>query len=158
MNDFLLCPASSAETEALASILHDADESDTRIRAALNDNALYSYAAYEDGELIGAAVVQWGDAGVLGKSEIVLLAVIPARRGQGIGRQIIAALLGEARRRSVEVLLVGTGSYPVDNLAFYQKCGFRISHIRRDYFDYVQPPIIVDGVMLRDMVVLAYTV
>ncbi len=158
MTDFVLRSASPAETEALASILHDADEDDMRIRAALGDNALHSYAAYESGELVGAAVVQWEGAGDSGKSEIVLLAVISARRRQGVGKRVVAALLDEARRRSAKVLLVGTGSYPVDNLAFYQKCGFRMSHIRRDHFDYVQPPLIVDGVTLRDMVMLAYTV
>jgi len=28
-----------------------------------------------------------------------------------------------------------------------------MSHIRRDYFYYIQPPLIVDGITLRDMIV-----
>ncbi len=65
-------------------------------------------------------------------------------------------LTNEARRRSVRVLLVGTGSVSLDNIAFYQKCGFRMSHVRRNYFEYIQPPLVVDGIRLRDMIVFDY--
>ena len=99
--------------------------------------------------------MRWSDVPTE-ESEIILLAVSPSRRGQGIGKWIVAALLDEARRRSVRVLLVGTGSLSLDNIAFYQKCGFRMSHVRRDYFDYIQPPLAIDGVTLRDMIVFDY--
>ena len=56
----------------------------------------------------------------------------------------------------MRVMQVGTGSVSLDNLAFYQKCGFRVSHVRRDYFHYIQPPLVVDGMTLRDMIVFEY--
>ena len=46
VNNFLLCTAEAADLEALALLLHDADEGDARIRAALSSDALSSYAAY----------------------------------------------------------------------------------------------------------------
>lgn len=151
MNNILLCTAEAGDTDALVQILHDADEGDARIRAALSSDALNSYAVWESQELVGAAIVHWSD-----DTEIVLFAVAPDRRGQGIGKWIVAALVEEARRRSVRVMQVGTGNVSLDNIAFYQKCGFRMSHVRRDYFHYIQPPLVVDGVMLRDMIVLNY--
>jgi ribosomal protein S18 acetylase RimI-like enzyme len=44
----------------------------------------------------------------------------------------------------------------LENIAFYQKCGFRMFEIRRDYFAYIQPPIAEHGIVLRDMLVLRY--
>ncbi len=154
-NLLILLPASLADTDALVQILHDADEGDARIRAALSSSALNSYAAWDNQELVGAAVVRWADVPAE-DSEIVLLAVTLSRRGQGWGKRIVAALIEEAQRRGVKRLLVGTGSLSLDNIAFYQKCGFRMSHIRRDHFHYIQPPLVVDGITLRDMIVFEY--
>ena len=156
MNNCALCPASRTDTEALVQILHDADESDARIRAALNDDALHSYAVYENEALVGAAVVCWAVMEAADVSELVLLAVAPARRGEGIGKWIIAVLISEARRCSVRVMQVGTGNFSLDNIAFYQKCGFRMSHVRRGYFDDVDPPEVWQGIKLRDMIVFDY--
>ena len=120
-------------------------------RTLLADSHLTSYAAYCNTEIVGAVVVRWG-----GESEIELLAVDAARRGQGIGRAIVAEVLKEARRRGVKRLLVGTGNFSLDNIAFYQKCGFRMSHVRRGYFDSIDPPEFWQGIKLRDMIVFDY--
>ena len=55
-------------------------------------------------------------------------------------------------------LLVGTGNSSLDNIAFYQKCGFRMDHVRRDYFAYAQPPIWEDGILLQDMLMFRFNV
>ena len=117
----------------------------------LADTNLTSYTAYCGGGIAGAVVVRWG-----GESEIELLAVDAAQRGQGIGRAIVAALLEEARRRGVERLRVGTGNFSLGNIAFYQKCGFRMSHVRRGYFDTIDPPEFWQGIKLRDMIVFDF--
>ncbi len=143
--------AADAETEALITLLEDALSSDPTRRAVLADTSLTSYAAYRNGEIIGAVVVRWGD-----ESEIELLAVDKAQRGQGIGQAIVAEVFAEARRRGVKRLRVGTGNFSLDNIAFYQKCGFRMSHVRRGYFDDVHPPEFWQGVRLRDMIVFDY--
>ena len=38
----------------------------------------------------------------------------------------------------------------------YQKCGFRMLRVERDFFDYIQPPIVEDGIGMRDMIVFSY--
>ena len=144
------------ETEQLVSVLQDADEGLERIRATLADTGHTSYAALDGEALIGAATMRWEAE----ESEIIYIAVAPERRGQGVGKAIIALLLEEARarRRGTRSVLVGTADASLENIAFYLKCGFRMDHVRRDYFDYIQPPIVENGIQIRDMLVLCFVV
>ena len=151
MKAITLIAAANAETEALVALLEDALSSEDKRRTLLADSRVTAYAAHQNAELVGAVVVRWG-----GESEIELLAVNAAWRGQGIGRAIVAEVVEEARRRGVKRLLVGTGNFSLDNIAFYQKCGFRMSHVRRGYFDSIDPPEFWQGIKLRDMIVFDY--
>jgi ribosomal protein S18 acetylase RimI-like enzyme len=138
--------------EKLIPILHDADEDDQRIRSTLANEAYISYAAVDGEQLVGAATMHWQED----ESEIEYIAVAPTQRGRGYGKVIMAALLAEARLRNVRAVLVGTGNSSWDTIAFYQKCGFRMDHVRKDYFHYIQPPLIEDGIQLQDMLVLRW--
>ena len=146
-----LQPSDAADTETLVSLLEDALSSEPQRRKMLADSELTTYAAYYGNAIVGVIVVRWGN-----ESEIELLAVNAACRGQGIGKAIVAATIDEARRRGVTRMLVGTGNFSLDNSAFYQKCGFRLIHVRRGYFDDVDPPEVWQGIKLRDMIVFDY--
>jgi len=98
-------------------------------------------------------VVHWGEDE---PSEIVYIAVAPDLRGRGYGKQIMHFFQEDLCRRGGQTLLVGTANAALENIAFYQKCGFRMFAIRRDYFAYIQPPITEHGIVLRDMLVLRY--
>jgi ribosomal protein S18 acetylase RimI-like enzyme len=147
-----IAPVSTNETEALLPILRDAEEGEERIRAALFAPTCTAYAAWKDVEIVGAAVIRWEkDA-----NEILYIAVKDGHRGQGYGKQIITALLAELRARGERILLVGTANSSLENIAFYQKCDFRMFEIRRNYFAYIQPPQQEHGIPLRDMLVFCY--
>lgn len=146
-------PVEIAEAETLLPILRDAEEGEERIRAALLDPACIVYTARVDGELIGAAVVRWDKHEA---SEILYIAVVAEQRGKGHGKQLIAALQADLPQRGGSTLLVGTANCSLENIAFYQKCSFRMFEIRRDYFAYIQPPIQEHGIVMRDMIVLSY--
>jgi len=141
------------ETGFLLPVLSDAEEGEERIRATLLNPTCTAYASWLDGQLAGAAVVRWEE---VEPSEIVYIAVTADLRGRGYGKQIMHFLLEELRRRGGHALLVGTANAALENIAFYQKCGFRMFEIRRDYFAYIQPPIAEHGIVLRDMLVLRY--
>ena len=143
----------NAETTFLLPILSDAEEGEERIRATLLHPTCTAYASWLDGQLVGAAVVRWEEDE---PSEIVYIAVAPDLRGRGYGKQIIQGLQEELRRRCGRALLVGAANAALENIAFYQKCGFRMFEIRHDYFAYIQPPIAEHGIVLRDMLVLRY--
>ena len=53
-------------------------------------------------------------------------------------------------------ILVGTDNTAFDTIAFYQKCGFRIDHVRQDFFSYIHPPLINNGLLVLDMLVLRH--
>ena len=146
-------PIPSHETIFLLPMLLDADEDEGRIRAVLLDSACTAYACWLDGQLAGAAVVRWEKKD---PSEILYIEVAAALRGRGYGKQIMQALQDEMRSRGGRSLLVGTANAALENIAFYQKCGLRMYEIRRDYFAYIQPPVLEHGIPLRDMLVLRY--
>ncbi len=152
---FECIPVPVDETEELMPILLAAEEGEERVRSVLLDSAYTAYAARVDGELVGAAAVRWEQDET---SEIIYIAVNTEWEGQGYGKRIIASLQDELRARGGSVLLVGTANSSLANLAFYQKCGFRMFEIKRDYFDYIQPPVLENGILIRDMVVLRYEV
>ena len=144
---------SSHETMFLLPMLLDADEGEGRIRAVLLDPTCTAYACWLDSQLAGAAVVRWEKKD---PSEILYIEVAAALRDRGYGKQIMQALQDEMRSRGGRSLLVGTANAALENIAFYQKCGFRMYEIRRDYFAYIQPPVLEHGIPLRDMLVLRY--
>jgi ribosomal protein S18 acetylase RimI-like enzyme len=139
-----------ADAERLMPILHDAEEDDDRIRVALREQGCQAYAALVDGEPVAAAVVRWPQP-----AEILYIAVDQAWRGTGIGRALVAAIQTELPTHG-RTLLVGTANCSLDNIAFYQKCGFRIHSVKRDYFDYIQPTLHEHGIAMRDMIVFSY--
>jgi NAD(P)H-dependent FMN reductase/GNAT superfamily N-acetyltransferase len=144
--------APDGRLEELVSVLHDAEEDDGLLRAALLDPANSPYTAWLDARLVGAVVVQWRP-GL--SSEILYLGVDAAVRGRGIGRRLldhVRELLPAYGRR----LLVGTATSSLDNLAFYQRCGFRMSAVKQDHFDYVEPGSEEFGIPLRDMIVFEF--
>jgi ribosomal protein S18 acetylase RimI-like enzyme len=145
-------PVSETQAEKLVPILHDAEEDDERIRAAVRDPACRSYAALVDGRPVGAAVVRWEEQNA---SEILYVAVAAGERGKGYGKHLVAAIQAELPAHG-RTLLVGTANSALDNIAFYQKCGFRMCAVRRDHFNYIRPSLVEHGIVMRDMIVFAY--
>jgi ribosomal protein S18 acetylase RimI-like enzyme len=140
------------EAAELVAVLRDAEEDDRLIRAALRDPANEAYAARHDGRLVGGAVVQWR-AGMA--SEILYIAVVKEQRGNGHGQEILRHLLAELPAHGRR-LVVGTANSSLDNIAFYQRCGFRMDTVKRDHFEYVQPQASEFGIPMRDMIVFAH--
>ena len=143
-----------AECDAILPLLRDADEDAERIRSLVTGGRHTSYAAWEETVLIGAVVMRW-DADA---SEIEYIAVSADMRNRGYGKAIIAQVFSEARSRGIHALLVGTDNTAWGAIAFYQKCGFRMDHVRPNFFAYIQPPLVIDGIPLLDMLVLRYLV
>lgn len=67
-------------------------------------------------------------------AEIVSLAVDPDNQHQGIGTALIQEAANNCRRNSVRQLIVCTGSWEVDNIAFYERRGFRLFNVARGFF------------------------
>ncbi|GCE03270.1 GNAT family N-acetyltransferase [Dictyobacter aurantiacus] len=146
----LATPADYAE---LLPLLHDADEDDDRIRSLVTDGHHTSYVWWQEGKMVGAVVMRWGEE----CGEVEYIAVAEQLRGHGHGKAMLAQMITEARRRGVRSVIVGTDNTALGTIGFYQKAGFRMDHVRPDYFSYIQPPVVNEGILLRDMLVLRYT-
>jgi GNAT superfamily N-acetyltransferase len=149
---FTIREVSKNEVAALLPLLLLAEPSESALRWSLNNLSDTAYGMEESGMLVGAATLRWHKA----PCEIIELAIVQERQGQGLGRQFIEWLIAEGRRRGKAEILVGTANSSIDNIIFYQKCGFRMHKVRRDYFWYHREPLIEDGLQVRDMIVFRY--
>jgi ribosomal protein S18 acetylase RimI-like enzyme len=139
-----------AARDAWVPVLELADEPEP-LRAYLQDGELYGVTA-ADGAPRAAILVIDQEPGV---AELRAVAVAEREQGRGLGSRLVAAVLDALAERGVERVIVGTASSGVRQLAFYQRCGFRLSHVERDYFSEERgyPPGLVEhGIPVRDMV------
>ncbi|BAD42093.1 GNAT family N-acetyltransferase [Symbiobacterium thermophilum] len=85
-------------------------------------------------------------------AELVNVAVAEEERGRGIGKRMVLHAIAVARSLGYRCIELGTGNSSVDQLALYQKCGFRIVGVDPDYFTRHYPePIYENGIPCRDM-------
>jgi GNAT superfamily N-acetyltransferase len=144
--------AAGGERDALLPLLLLAEPSASALRWSLANLSDAAYRMDADGELVGAATVRWTGE----PCEIVELAVSAERHGRGHGRALVRWLLDEARRRGKRAMVVGTANASLGNIAFYQKCGFRMDHVRPDYFWYYDRPRSEHGIPVRDLLVFRH--
>lgn len=112
--------------------------------------------AEEQGRIVGVCGLMPLDTA---SAEIVNLAVDPDRQGKGIGKRLIASALEQAQSRGCEKVIVRTGNSSLNQLGLYQKCGFRMVRIERDYFVNNYPePIFENGIPCRDQIILEMTI
>lgn len=138
-----------AAPDEVFSILLEAEPSPRALRWSLENMSDATYALEADGVIVAAATMRWDEEPV----ELVELAVAPEKQGHGYGRKLVEWLFAEGERRGKRNIIVGTSSTSAGNILFYQKCGFRVDTVRRDYFWYYQPPLIENGLEVRDMIV-----
>ena len=143
---------SREEREKLLPLLLLAEPSESALRWSLNNLSDALYLMDDGGELIGAATIGWRRE----PCEMVELGILPGRQGAGLGKKFVAWLIHEARRRGKPELIVGTSGTSAANIIFYQKCGFRIDHIRHDYFWYYEEPVYEHDLVVRDMIVFRH--
>ena len=87
--------------------------------------------------------------------EVVNTAVAEHARGHGVGRALLDRVVDEARKEGIDRLILATATADIGNLRFYQRCGFRMTHIVPDAFGAYQgypPGIEVDGIPMLDQV------
>lgn len=84
----------------------------------------------DDGTKIGCGAVRLIDADT---AELKRMYVVPSRRGEGIARQLLAALEAEARALGARRLVLETGVHQEAALALYRKNGFRTIPLYGEY-------------------------
>lgn len=131
-------------------LLLQADPDKQKIEKYLHKSRLY-VVKNESGEVIGVCVIQRNIADT--SWEILNIAVDENQHNKGIGKQIIQQVIQMANEWQVLKLWVATGNSSIDQLAFYQKCGFEMHSIIPNYFtDNYSEKIIENGIECKHQV------
>jgi ribosomal protein S18 acetylase RimI-like enzyme len=113
------------------------------------------FIALLDNELIGAYVLANISPDVI---ELKNIAVYGKYQGKGFGKKLVLDAISKAKDKGVKRMEVGTGNSSLHQLALYQKCGFGIVGIEKDFFvKNYKEEIIENGIRCVDMIRLAIT-
>lgn len=113
------------------------------------------YVAEVEDETIGAYVLLEAGAGNV---ELKNIAVAEQLHGRGIGKTLVLDAIRTSKLLGYKSIEVGTGNSSIGQLALYQKCGFRIEWIERDFFiKNYKEEIFENGIRCMDMIRLSQT-
>lgn len=129
-------------------LLLEADPSEQNINKYLKKG--FIYLAEHEKKTAGVLVLmQIGDSSM----EIMNLAVNDHFRGKGIAKKLIAHARQVCADQNIAYLEIGTGNSSLNQLALYQKCGFRMEKVIGNYFiDHYGEQIFENGIQCMDMV------
>jgi ribosomal protein S18 acetylase RimI-like enzyme len=89
-----------------------------------------------------------------GRVELKTVAVTPLLQRQGVGSQLLATVLEDLRQHGMRRAVVGTSTSNTEALAFYQRAGFRMWKVDRDFFSPARgypSGLEENGIPVRDM-------
>lgn len=110
------------------------------------------YAARQNDETLGIVVLC---PLITGTVEIKNVAVKPEFQRQGVGSFLIENAVRVAYLNSQKSVCIGTANSSVGQLYLYQKLGFEITDIKRNFFtDNYAEPIYENGIQAKHMLIL----
>ena len=125
-----------------------ADESESVVKEYIAEGQMLAIIV-DSGTVAGVALFLEEAEGLV---ELKNIALDPQFRGRGLGKQVIDIAFEIFKGQSFQKMIVGTANSSIANLAFYQKAGFRMVEIRKDFFLKYPEPIFEDGIQAMDMV------
>ncbi len=110
------------------------------------------FIATQNDEILGVVVLFQLSAAMV---EIKNIAVKEEYQGQGIGTYLIENILRVATANGQKSISIGTANSSLGQLYLYQKLGFDITDIKRDFFtrNYTEP-IYENGIQAKHLLVL----
>ncbi|MCK9151738.1 GNAT family N-acetyltransferase [Methanobacterium alcaliphilum] len=89
--------------------------------------------------------------------EILNISVKEEFQKQGIGTQLIKYVISLAHKWKKKVIEIGTGNCGINQIALYQKCGFRIVAIEPNYFtkyykEFYKEEILENNIQCKDVI------
>ena len=132
------------------SLLLLADPSEKLVREYCQNGFIYSMV--KNNKKIGIMVLLTIEEGCI---EIKNIAVDESYQGNGYGKKLLNYAILFARQNEYKRIRIGTGNSSLNQLGLYQKCGFRMVRIDKDFFirNY-EEEIVENGIQCRDMVIL----
>ncbi len=110
------------------------------------------YVLEVNGQIIAVYVLQ-----VIGpeRIEIKNIAVHSHYQGQGIGKFMLRDATTKAKEQGYGTILIGTANGAIKQLYLYQKEGFEITSIKKNFFvDNYPAPVFENGILCKHMIML----
>ncbi len=110
------------------------------------------YVLEVNGQIIAVYVLQ-----VIGpeRIEIKNIAVHSHYQGQGIGKFMLRDATTRAKEQGYGTILIGTANGAIKQLYLYQKEGFEITSIKKNFFvDNYPAPVFENGILCKHMIML----
>lgn len=83
--------------------------------------------------------------------ELFNISVSPEMQGQGVGKDLLQFVIESVQQHGINRIELGTGTFGYQ-LAFYQRLGFRVDSIIKNFFiDNYDEPIYELGIQHKDM-------
>lgn len=131
-------------------LLEQADPSRAQIELYLASGTCY--VAELDHKIIGVIVLDKVDASTV---EIKNVAVKESEQGNGYGKLLLEFAERKSRATGYNKMIIGTGNSSIRQLAMYQKAGFEMYAIVKDFFvDNYSMPIFEDCIQCKHKIIL----
>ena len=142
----------NADKRIPLSLLLEADPDEVSVEAYLRRSRVML--AIVSGCIVGVIVYE------LQRKEARLwnIAVIADHRRSGVASELMRMMCRQLQSLSIGSVFVGTGNSSIGPLTFYQRLGFRIESVNKDYFASYDPPIYENGIRCLDMIILRYSI
>ena len=136
--------------DALGALFSEADDSESEIAAYRDLGEVL--VALDDGKIVGHVQIIAHE----GVAEIKSIAVYEEKRSLGIGTMLVQAAFERCREMEARLVQLATAAASTDALKFYQRQGFRIRRIIRDFYvpERGYRPYVLNGIPLLDEVIL----
>lgn len=130
-------------------LLLEADPDQSKVEGYCKTGLIY--VVEEDDKIIGLYVMEYMISAK--KAEILNISVLKQYQGKGIGKMLLNHAIHQARALGKNKIELGTGNSSINQIAFYQKCGFEISGIIKNYFvDNYEEEILENGIICKHMI------
>ena len=136
-------------TDNLMGLLLLADPDEKVIEDYIGNSAIF--VAKESNLIVGVVVITLLDD----QYELKNIAVLESHQRKGIAKKLIFKAKDYAKEKGASTIIVGTGNSSLSQLALYQKCDFRMQHIKSNYFEKYSNEILENGIRCLDMVILS---
>lgn len=127
-------------------LLLEADPSEVNIATYLSDS--WCFTASDKGQILGVCAVKSQNSTL---AEIYNVSVYPEHQGRGIGSELLKFTLANLPMKGIKRVELGTGTFGYQ-LTYYQRFGFRVESVVKDYFLLNYPePIFENSIQHKDM-------
>ena len=129
-----------------------ADEEEDAIRKYIYNSSVYTLYYKPQKDPIGVVAISRANESEI---EIKNIGVLESFRNNGLGSLLINYVKEIAYKENYTDIIVGTADNGINQSRFYERNGFVKYAVKKNYFiDNYSRPIVDDGVLLKDMVML----